>query len=82
MVARATAPDRIGPGSAFPDASKWDFNQGLKGTAQLQRREHGSVRVADASVSRSNLFVIYLHAGHTQSVDAALWVVWGLRGGL
>jgi hypothetical protein len=36
MVARATAPDRIGPGSVFPDASKWDFNQGLKGTVQLR----------------------------------------------
>ena len=32
MVARATAPDRIGPSSVFPDASKWDFEQrGLKG---------------------------------------------------
>jgi alpha-1,3-glucan synthase len=31
MVARATAPNRIGPGSVFPDASKWDFNDGLKG---------------------------------------------------
>ncbi|KAG8897345.1 Cell wall alpha-1,3-glucan synthase ags1, partial [Tulasnella sp. 403] len=25
-VARATAPNRIGPGSVFPDASSWDFN--------------------------------------------------------
>jgi alpha-1,3-glucan synthase len=32
MVARATAPDAIGPGSVFPDASKWDFQQGLKGS--------------------------------------------------
>jgi hypothetical protein len=25
MVARATAPNRVGPGSVFPDAAKWDF---------------------------------------------------------
>ncbi|KAF8163338.1 modular protein with glycoside hydrolase family 13 and glycosyltransferase family 5 domains [Crassisporium funariophilum] len=28
MVARATAPNRIGPGSVFPDAAKWDFSDG------------------------------------------------------
>jgi hypothetical protein len=32
MVARATAPNRIGPGSVFPDAAKWDFSEGLKGS--------------------------------------------------
>lgn len=32
MVARATAPNRIGPGSVFPDAAKWDFEDGLKGS--------------------------------------------------
>ncbi|KAG8847333.1 Cell wall alpha-1,3-glucan synthase ags1 [Serendipita sp. 411] len=32
MVARATAPNRIGPGSVFPDASKWDFSRGLEGS--------------------------------------------------
>ncbi|KAG8934063.1 Cell wall alpha-1,3-glucan synthase ags1 [Tulasnella sp. 418] len=32
MVARATAPNRIGPGTVFPDASKWDFSQGLTGS--------------------------------------------------
>ncbi|CUA76935.1 alpha-1,3-glucan synthase [Rhizoctonia solani] len=32
MVARATAPNRIGPGSVFPDAAKWDFSDGLKGS--------------------------------------------------
>ncbi|CAA7271667.1 unnamed protein product [Cyclocybe aegerita] len=32
MVARATAPNRIGPGSVFPDAAKWDFEEGLKGS--------------------------------------------------
>ncbi|KAF9454524.1 glycosyltransferase family 5 protein [Macrolepiota fuliginosa MF-IS2] len=32
MVARATAPNRVGPGSVFPDASKWDFNEGIKGS--------------------------------------------------
>lgn len=32
MVARATAPNRIGPGSVFPDAAKWDFENGLKGS--------------------------------------------------
>ncbi|KAG8940827.1 Cell wall alpha-1,3-glucan synthase ags1 [Tulasnella sp. 424] len=31
-VARATAPNRIGPGSVFPDASSWDFSQGLSGS--------------------------------------------------
>lgn len=33
MVARATAPNRIGPGSVFPDAAKWDFEDGLKGSS-------------------------------------------------
>ncbi|KIJ68914.1 glycosyltransferase family 5 protein [Hydnomerulius pinastri MD-312] len=28
MVARATAPNRIGPGSVFPDVGTWDFSQG------------------------------------------------------
>jgi len=32
MVARATAPNRIGPESVFPDAAKWDFRDGLKGS--------------------------------------------------
>jgi len=31
MVARATAPNAVGPGSVFPDAAKWDFAEGLKG---------------------------------------------------
>jgi hypothetical protein len=31
MVARATAPNRLGPSSVFPDAAQWDFSQGLKG---------------------------------------------------
>lgn len=31
MIARATAPNAVGPGSVFPDAAKWDFSQGLKG---------------------------------------------------
>lgn len=26
MVARATAPNRVGPGSVFPDVAKWDFS--------------------------------------------------------
>ncbi|EIN07319.1 modular protein with glycoside hydrolase family 13 and glycosyltransferase family 5 domains [Punctularia strigosozonata HHB-11173 SS5] len=30
MVARATAPNRVGPESVFPDAAKWDFSEGLK----------------------------------------------------
>jgi hypothetical protein len=25
MIARATAPNSIGPGTVFPDAGKWDF---------------------------------------------------------
>ncbi|KAL1701405.1 glycoside hydrolase family 13 and glycosyltransferase family 5 protein [Schizophyllum commune] len=32
MVARATAPNAIGPESVFPDAAKWDFEDGLKGS--------------------------------------------------
>ncbi|KAG5645233.1 hypothetical protein DXG03_006650 [Asterophora parasitica] len=32
MVARATAPNRLGPGSVFPDAAKWDFSDGLSGS--------------------------------------------------
>ncbi|KAF8334274.1 modular protein with glycoside hydrolase family 13 and glycosyltransferase family 5 domains [Cantharellus anzutake] len=32
MVAHATAPNRIGPSSVFPDASTWDFQSGLKGS--------------------------------------------------
>ncbi|KZT26358.1 glycosyltransferase family 5 protein [Neolentinus lepideus HHB14362 ss-1] len=32
MVARATAPNKIGPESVFPDAATWDFEQGLKGS--------------------------------------------------
>jgi hypothetical protein len=35
MVARATAPNRIGPESVFPDAAKWDFEEGLKGLSSL-----------------------------------------------
>lgn len=35
MVARATAPNRVGPGTVFPDASKWDFSEGLKGKQRL-----------------------------------------------
>ncbi|KAH7927020.1 hypothetical protein BV22DRAFT_310109 [Leucogyrophana mollusca] len=32
MVARATAPNRIGPTSVFPDVGMWDFSNGLKGS--------------------------------------------------
>uniref|UniRef100_A0A0W0GDS6 alpha-1,3-glucan synthase n=1 Tax=Moniliophthora roreri TaxID=221103 RepID=A0A0W0GDS6_MONRR len=32
MIARATAPNAIGPESVFPDAAKWDFSDGLKGS--------------------------------------------------
>lgn len=32
MVARATAPNKVGPGSVFPDAATWDFESGLKGS--------------------------------------------------
>jgi len=31
MIARATAPNRIGPESVFPNAAKWNFGQGLHG---------------------------------------------------
>ncbi|PBK78186.1 modular protein with glycoside hydrolase family 13 and glycosyltransferase family 5 domains [Armillaria solidipes] len=36
MVARATAPNRIGPGSVFPDAAGWDFDEGLKGSPMAE----------------------------------------------
>ncbi|CCM02383.1 uncharacterized protein FIBRA_04479 [Fibroporia radiculosa] len=32
IVARATAPDTIGPESVFPDAAAWSFSDGLKGS--------------------------------------------------
>jgi len=32
IVARATAPNRVGPGSVFPDASTWDFQDGISGS--------------------------------------------------
>ncbi|KAF9464738.1 modular protein with glycoside hydrolase family 13 and glycosyltransferase family 5 domains [Collybia nuda] len=32
MIARATAPNRLGPGTVFPDAAKWDFADGLEGS--------------------------------------------------
>jgi hypothetical protein len=32
MIARATAPNRVGPESVFPDAGTWDFSDGLKGS--------------------------------------------------
>ncbi|KAG6866947.1 hypothetical protein C0991_003863 [Blastosporella zonata] len=33
MIARATAPNRLGPGTVFPDAAKWDFSDGLAGSS-------------------------------------------------
>ncbi|TDL24794.1 glycoside hydrolase family 13/glycosyltransferase family 5 protein [Rickenella mellea] len=32
MIARATAPNRIGPTSVFPNTATWDFSSGLKGS--------------------------------------------------
>ncbi|KAH7908597.1 glycoside hydrolase family 13/glycosyltransferase family 5 protein [Hygrophoropsis aurantiaca] len=32
MLARATAPNRIGPQSVFPEIGTWDFSSGLKGS--------------------------------------------------
>ncbi|KAF8121955.1 glycoside hydrolase family 13/glycosyltransferase family 5 protein [Boletus edulis] len=32
MIARATAPNAIGPGTVFPDVGTWDFSQGLAGS--------------------------------------------------
>ena len=32
MVARATAPNAIGPGTVFPNIGTWDFSQGLSGS--------------------------------------------------
>lgn len=37
MVARATAPNRIGPGTVFPDIATWDFKaDGLKGSPMAE----------------------------------------------
>ncbi|KAJ3903941.1 modular protein with glycoside hydrolase family 13 and glycosyltransferase family 5 domains [Lentinula edodes] len=36
MIARATAPNAIGPGNVFPDAAKWDFSEGLKGSPMAE----------------------------------------------
>ncbi|KAF8212206.1 glycoside hydrolase family 13 and glycosyltransferase family 5 protein [Mycena galopus ATCC 62051] len=36
MVARATAPNRLGPSTVFPDAAKWDFSDGLKGSPMAE----------------------------------------------
>ncbi|KAK7014847.1 modular protein with glycoside hydrolase family 13 and glycosyltransferase family 5 domains [Favolaschia claudopus] len=36
MIARATAPNRIGPSTVFPDAAKWDFSDGLKGSPMAE----------------------------------------------
>ncbi|VDB82993.1 unnamed protein product [Peniophora sp. CBMAI 1063] len=32
MIARATSPDSVGPGSVFPNVGTWDFSDGLKGS--------------------------------------------------
>lgn len=32
MVARATAPNAIGPGTVFPNIGTWDFSQGISGS--------------------------------------------------
>ncbi|KIL69786.1 glycosyltransferase family 5 protein [Amanita muscaria Koide BX008] len=32
MMARATAPNRLGPGTVFPDAGQWNFSDGLGGS--------------------------------------------------
>ena len=34
MVAHATAPNRVGPESVFPDAAKWEYEEGLKGKGE------------------------------------------------
>ncbi|KIK57781.1 glycosyltransferase family 5 protein [Collybiopsis luxurians FD-317 M1] len=37
MIARATAPNAIGPSTVFPDAAKWDFStDGLKGSPMAE----------------------------------------------
>ncbi|KAJ7111552.1 modular protein with glycoside hydrolase family 13 and glycosyltransferase family 5 domains [Mycena crocata] len=36
MIARATAPNRLGPSTVFPDAAKWDFSEGLKGSPMAE----------------------------------------------
>ncbi|KAJ7219301.1 modular protein with glycoside hydrolase family 13 and glycosyltransferase family 5 domains, partial [Mycena pura] len=36
MIARATAPNRLGPSTVFPDAAKWDFSDGLNGSPMAE----------------------------------------------
>jgi len=38
MIARATAPNRLGPGTVFPDAAKWDFSDGIKGACVVVKK--------------------------------------------
>jgi alpha-1,3-glucan synthase len=45
MVARATAPNRVGPESVFPDAAKWDFSEGLKGTLMKHHTAHALILI-------------------------------------
>jgi hypothetical protein len=40
MVARATAPNRLGPSTVFPDAGSWDFSQGLQGESYYPLHPH------------------------------------------
>lgn len=36
MIARATAPNAVGPTSVFPDAATWDFEEGLSGSPMAE----------------------------------------------
>lgn len=46
MIARATAPNSVGPGSVFPDAAKWDFSDGLSGMLNLIRITESSLYIS------------------------------------
>lgn len=36
MIARATAPDALGPGTVFPDVGKWNPQNGLSGSPMVE----------------------------------------------
>ena len=36
MVARATAPNAIGPSTVFPNIGTWDFSQGISGSPMAE----------------------------------------------
>ncbi|KAL0581705.1 hypothetical protein V5O48_000287 [Marasmius crinis-equi] len=66
MVARATAPNAIGPGSVFPDAAKWNFSDGLKGRSHDMKDvqvANEDYRESDGCTSVLDRLVLPAHSG-------------------